>query len=110
MLEIRRNLSYRGLEMFWNGPAILAIVLFSQASFYIDGPDTLASVHGGGSQNHHHGFLLTSAYRRDRLSALSAQQSDLYMKVAVAVAVAVAVVLRTVPSQSSEAPPCAQFL
>jgi hypothetical protein len=46
MFQIRCNGCYRRLKMWWYGPAVLAVVLFSQSSIYIFRPGTLASMLG----------------------------------------------------------------
>jgi hypothetical protein len=74
MLEIRRNGCYRPLEMLWYGPTILAIVLFSQAGFYIFRPSTLASMLVIVLRSPSH-IPLTFAYHRALQPAPSAQRS-----------------------------------
>jgi hypothetical protein len=43
MPEVWRDCCHGRMEMFWDWPAVLAVVLFSQAGFYIFRPDRLAS-------------------------------------------------------------------
>lgn len=44
VLEVWRSCSDDRLEVWWYGPAVIAMVLFSQAGFYIRRPDILACV------------------------------------------------------------------
>jgi hypothetical protein len=49
--KIGRDLCYESLEVAWYGPAILAVVLFSQASFYVFRPGGLAIAHAGANKS-----------------------------------------------------------
>lgn len=104
MLQVWCDGYYRSLEMTWYGPAVLAIVLFSHASFYIFRPSTLASVLDVALLGAFYSLLdspLTSACHRDLRPAPFARRSDSYT--------GLAGVLLLAPNQSAMVLLCVRF-